>query len=172
MSTTKLFTLILLALTLLTARLFAVVPPFTSLTLAWDRAPQHTPDIQFELQWGTSTNAASTNFYNNAIGVGTNTVCTVTNPTTGYLYFRSVAVHPASGLKSEPSNVVSETNRPASTLQLRITTNTTSSLRLEGTADALNWIHLATIALTNPMVVIQSASKTLMLRTVQLPPLP
>lgn len=166
MSTTKLFTLILLALTLLTARLFAVVPPFTSLTLAWDRAPSHGTNITYVLKWGAQTNA--TNF---TLSVGTNLTATVTNPTPGYLYFHVVA-RTSDGLESEPSNVVIETNYPAKPLQLRVTDNTTSSVRIEGTTDAQNWIHLATVNRDNAPVTLPSASKGMMLRTVQLPPLP
>ena len=167
MSTTKLFTLILLALTLLTARLFAVVPPFTSLTLAWDKAPSHGTNISYVLKWGPQLGA--TNF---TLSVGTNLTAVVTNPTTGFLYFHVVARTPE-GLESEPSNVVVATNYPAKPLQLRITTNTTSSIRIEGTTDGMEtWIHLATVTKDNAPVTIRSASDHTLFRGVQFPPKP
>jgi len=160
MSTSKLFTLILLALTLLTARLFAVVPPMTSLTLAWDKAQSHGTNISYVLKWGAQLGA--TNF---TLSVGTNLTAVVTNPTTGFLYFHVVARTPE-GLESEPSNTVVQTNYPAQPLRLRVTTNTTSSLRIEGTTDgAATWMHLATVNQDNAPVTISAATKQLLIRT-------
>jgi hypothetical protein len=101
------------------------------------------------------------------MAVGTNLVATVTNLTSGYLYFSAFARTPE-GVESLPSNTVIETNYPAAPLQLRITTNTTTSLTLEGTMDGLTWIHLATV--TNDPALLEMR-KRMMLRTT-LPPLP
>jgi len=163
---TRLFTIILIALTLLTAKLFAVLPPLTSLTLAWDKAPSHGTNISFVLKWGPQLGA--TNF---SLNVGSNLTAVVTNPTTGFLYFHVVARTP-DGLESDPSNVVTLTNYPATPVQLRMTTNTTTSLRIEGTVDANNWIHLATVERAGAPATIQSASKSMMIRGMRLPPLP
>lgn len=143
----------------------AVVPPLTSLTLAWEKAPSHGTNISYVLKWGPQL--GGTNF---ALNVGTNLTCVVTNPTTGFLYFHVVA-RTHDGLESDPSNVISVTNYPAQPVNLRMTTNTTTSLRIEGTTDGNSWIHLATVNKDNAPVLIPSASK-MMLRTVQLPPLP
>lgn len=141
----------------------AVVPPLTSLTLAWDKAPSHGTNISYVLKWGPQVGA--TNF---ALSVGTNLTAVVTNPTTGFLYFHVVARTPE-GLESEPSNTVIQTNYPAKPLELRVTTNTTSSINLEY-LNADGWTHLATISFAP--YVIEMNRRWSNLRTVQLPPLP
>lgn len=151
-----------LLLLLLTMTSLAVVPPFTSITLSWERAPTHGTNITYALKWGNAPGA--TDF---SMAVGTNLVATVTNLTSGYLYFSAFARTPE-GVESLPSNTVIETNYPAAPLQLRITTNTTTSLTLEGTMDGLTWIHLATV--TNDPALLEMR-KRMMLRTT-LPPLP
>lgn len=169
MSTSKLFTLILIALTLLTARLFAVVPPFTELPLGWDKAPSHGTNISYVLKWGNLPGAT-----NYSLNVGTNLTAVVTNPTSGYLYFHVVA-RTADGLESDPSNTVIETNYPARPLQLRFGTNKTStSIPIEGTADGgNNWIHLATVTKDNVPVTIPATTKQLLIRSkLVVPPLP
>ena len=154
-----------LLLIVMMGTVLAVVPPMTSLTLAWDKASSHGTNISYVLKWGPQVGA--TNF---TLSVGTNLTAVVTNPTTGFLYFHVVARTPE-GFESDPSNVVSVTNYPAAPVQLRMTTNTTTSLRIEGTTDGNSWIHLATVNKDNAPVTIPSASK-MMLRTVQRPPLP
>lgn len=165
MNLRTLFLTIWLLLIVAMGTALAVVPPLTSLTLAWDKAPSHGTNISYVLKWGPQIGA--TNF---TLSVGTNLTAVVTNPTTGFLYFHVVARTPE-GLESEPSNTVIQTNYPAKPMNLRAVTNTTSSIRIEGTVDANNWIHLATVDKANAPVIIPSASK-MMLRTVQLPPLP
>jgi len=154
---------ILLLLIVALSRALAVVPPLTSLTLAWDKAPSHGTNISYVLKWGAQVGA--TNF---TLSVGNNLTAVVTNPTTGFLYFHVVAVTPE-GLESEPSNTVIQTNYPAAPLQLRVTTNTTSSVNLEY-LNTDGWKHLATISFTP--YVIEMNRRWATLRTVQLPPLP
>lgn len=173
MTTLQRTILILCLLEMASLCALAVVPPLTSINFAWDKAPSHLPDTTYELQWGSSTNSASTNFYNNTLNVGTNLTCTVTNPTTGYLYFRCVAVDTKSGLKSEPSNVVLSTNYPAAPLQLNIQGTTTSAVQIEGQyPGSTNWIHLATVE--NEPVSFRQSTKSLLMRAklVGAPPLP
>jgi hypothetical protein len=148
----------------LATNLFAVVPPFTSLTLAWNRAPSNGPEITYVLRWGT--NMGGTTWSTN---VGTKTSITVTNPTSGTLYFSVVARSP-DGIESDPSNTAITTNYPAAPLQLRILTNTTSSLRLEGTVDGVAWIYLATI--TNSPALVQMRQSMMLRTSTNLPPLP
>lgn len=159
--------LILSILLLIALAARAVVPPLTSVTLAWDKAPSHDETITYVLQWGTSTNSASTNFYNNIINAGTGTRMTLVNPTTGYLYFRVVAKS-VEGLVSLPSNVVAETNYPAAPLQLRMQTNTTSSVDLEF-LDGATWKHLVTVS--NDFQTVLSQRQNLILRSKQNVPL-
>lgn len=165
MKTTHLFALILFLLTLAAMRVFAVVPPLTSLTLTWDKAPSHGTNISYVLKWGPQMGA--TNF---TLSVGTNLTAVVTNPTTGFLYFHVVARTPE-GLESEPSNVVSLTNYPAKPVNLRMTTNTTTSLRIEGTTDGNAWVHLATVTRDGAPATIKSASDVMQFRTA-IPPKP
>lgn len=149
---------------------WAVVPPFTSLPLGWDRAPQHGTNITYVLKWGNLPGAT-----NYSLNVGTNLTAVVTNPTAGYLYFHVVARTP-DGLESEPSNTVIETNYPARPLDLRFGTNkTTSSLRIEGTTDGDNWILLGTVTQLQRPVTIPATGKQLLIRAktvVPPPPLP
>ena len=56
----------------------AVVPPYTSLPLAWDKAPSHGTNISFVLKWGHTN--GSTEFSTN---VGHKFTAIVTNPTPG-----------------------------------------------------------------------------------------
>lgn len=142
----------------------AVIPPYTSLSLTWNRAPSNGPEINYVLRWGTNVGGAiwSTN-------VGTRTSVTVTNPTSGTLYFSVVARSP-DGIESDPSNTVTITNFPAAPLQLRISTNTTTSLKLEGTLDGQAWINLATI--TNDPVIVQMRQRMLFRASTNLPPIP
>jgi len=127
-------------LVILATNLFGVVPPFTSLTLVWDRAPSHGTNISYVLKWGPQPGA--TNF---SVSVGTNLTAVVTNLTSGFLYFHVVA-RTSDGLESDPSNTVRETNYPSAPIQLRITTNTTTSLNLDGSQNGQTWIRLATIS--------------------------
>lgn len=170
MSILQRFILILCVLLIWAWSVVAVVPPLASVSLAWDRAASHGPEITYVLKWGKSTNSESEDFYNNLINVGTGTTTTLVNLTTGYIYFHVVARTPE-GLESDPSNVVSVTNYPAAPLQLRMTTNTTSSLKLEGLI-AGEWKELATVV--NDPVVIQQNTRSLLLRAKQVtpPPLP
>lgn len=144
----------------------AVVGPFESVRLAWDRAASHGTNITFTLKWG-----AVSNTYPNSIDLGTNTTTVFTNLTAGYLYFVVVARTP-DGLESDPSNVVALTNYPAQPIRLRMVTNTLQSVRLEGTRNGgLNWQHLADV--TNEPAVILGGVKSMMLRArTQVPPLP
>lgn len=168
MSLRALFLTIWLLLIVAMGTALAVVPPLTSLTLAWDKAPSHGTNISYVLKWGPQLGA--TNF---TLSVGTNLTAVVTNPTTGFLYFHVVARTPE-GLESEPSNTVVQTNYPAKPLQLRVTTNTTSSLRIEGTSDgAETWIHLATVTRDNVPVTISATTKQLLIRSkLVVPPMP
>jgi hypothetical protein len=151
-------------LLLLATKLGAVIPPYTSLSLAWERAPTHGPDITYVLRWGTSVGATtwSTN-------VGNQTSVTVTNPTSGTLYF-SVVARSSDGLLSDPSNTVVATNYPAAPLQLRISTNTSTSLKLEGTEDGKTWIYLATV--TNDPAQVAMRRNMIFRASTNLPPLP
>lgn len=167
MKTTHLFALILFLLTLAALKVFAVVPPMTSLTLAWDKAPSHGTNISYVLRWGATNGAV-----NFQLNVGTNLTAVVTNPTTGFLYFHVIARTPE-GLESDPSNVISVTNYPAAPVQLRMTTNTTTSLRVEGTTDGNNWIHLATVTSKDAPATISATTKQLLIRSkLVVPPLP
>lgn len=157
-------TLSFLILILLATKLMAVVPPFTSLSLAWDRAPTHGPEITYVLRWGT--NMGGTTWSTN---VGTRTSVTVTNPTSGTLYF-SVVARSSDLTESDPSNTAITTNFPATPIQLRITTNTTTSLKLEGSFDGAAWTHLATI--TNDPVQVQMRKRMMLRVSPNLPPLP
>jgi hypothetical protein len=148
-------------LVILATNLFGVVPPFTSLTLSWDRAPSHGTNISYVLKWGPQPGA--TDF---SLSVGTNLTALVTNLTSGFLYFQVVA-RTSDGLESDPSNTVKTTNYPAAPLQLRIRTNTTTGVRLEGTLDGQTWIYLATVT-NDPVQVLMR--QRMMFRT--LPPLP
>ena len=152
------FSFLLLSL-LLATKLMAVVPPFTSLSLVWERAPSHGPEITYVLRQGATW---STN-------VGIRTSVTVTNPTSGTLYFSVVARSP-DGVESDPSNVVVTTNYPTPPLRLKIATNTTTSLKLEGTLDGQTWIPLATI--TNDPVIVQMRQRMMFRISTNLPPLP
>lgn len=143
----------------------AVVPPLTSLTLAWDKAPSHGTNISYVLKWGGLMFPEQY-----SLSVGTNLTAVVTNPTTGTLYFHVVARTPE-GLESDPSNVVSLTNYPAKPVNLMIATNTTTSLRIEGTTDGNNWIHLATVTRDGAPATIKSASDVMQFRTA-IPPKP
>lgn len=154
----------LLSLLLPITNLIAVVPPYTSLSLAWDRAPTHGPEITYALRWGT--NMGGTTWSTN---VGTRTSVTVTNPTSGTLYFSVIARAP-DGLPSDPSNTVIATNYPAAAILLRITTNTTTSLKLEGTVDGASWIYLATI--TNDPAIVAMRQRMMFRASTNLPPLP
>jgi hypothetical protein len=151
-------------LMLLATNLMAVVPPFTSLSLAWDRAPSHGLEITYALRWGT--NMGGTTWSTN---VGTKTSITVTNPTSGTLYF-SVVARSADGLESNPSNTVTVTNHPADPLRLRIGTNTSTSIKLEGTVDGMTWIHLANI--TNDPVTVAIRKSMMFRASTNQPPLP
>lgn len=148
----------------------AVVPPYTSLALGWDKHASHDTNISYVLKWGNTNGSAqfSTN-------VGHKFTAIVTNPTPGILYFHVVAVTP-DGIESLPSNVVVETNHPAAPLRLILdrTNATTSSIRIEGTTDgAATWIHLATVTSENAPAIIQSATKQLLIRSkLVVPPLP
>lgn len=165
MRTTKLFTLILFALTLIALKVFAVVPPFTSLTLAWDKAPSHGTNISYVLKWGALPGATNFN-----LNVGTNLTAIVTNPTPGILYFHAVA-RTSDGIESLPSNVVIETNYPARPLQLRITTNTTSSVILEF-LEGPEWKHLVMVSNQYQSVVVSRQALILRAKTITPPPLP
>jgi hypothetical protein len=151
-------------LLLVATNLMAVVPPYTSLTLAWDRALTHGPEITYVLRWGT--NMGGTTW---STDVGTRTFVTVTNPTSGTLYF-SVVAQASDGIPSDPSNTVTVTNYPAAPLHLRIRTNTTTSLKLEGTVDGQTWINLAMI--TNDPVIVQMRQRMMFRASTNLPPLP
>jgi hypothetical protein len=149
---------------LLVTNLLAVVPPFTSLTLAWNNTASSGTNIGYVLKWGPLPGATNFNLF-----VGTNLTAVVTNPTTGFLYFHVVA-RTSDGIESEPSNTIKETNYPSAPIQLRIRTNTTTSLKLEGSVDGGAWIHLATI--TNDPVWV-AMRRNMMLRTsTNLPPVP
>lgn len=167
MSLRALFLTIWLLLIVAMGTALAVVPPMTSLTLAWEKAPSHGTNISYVLKWGPQVGA--TNF---TLFVGTNLTAVVTNPTTGFLYFHVVARTPE-GLESEPSNTVIQTNYPAKPLELRVTTNTTTSIRIEGTTDgAATWIHLATVTTGDMPMVISTATKQLLIRSKLVPPPP
>lgn len=144
----------------------AVVGPFESVKLAWDRAASHGTNITFVLRWG-----AVSNTYPNSIDLGTNTVTVFTNLTAGFLYFVVVA-RTHDGLESDPSNVLALTNYPAQPIRLRMVTNTLQSVRLEGKRNGgMDWQHLATV--TNEPAVILGGMKSMMLRASTIkPPLP
>ncbi len=135
----------------------AVVGPFETMTFAWEKAPSHGTNIVFRLKYGTSTNS-----YPWFVDVGTNTMATVTNATSGFLYFIVVA-RTTDGLESDPSNLVNVTNYPAAPLRLRIETNTTSSVIIEGIMDGItDWKPLAVV--TSDPVAIVGARKGMMFR--------
>jgi len=159
-----LLSLFLLSLLLVAPRLMAVVPPYTSITLAWDKAPSHGTNINYVLKWGDVP--GSTNF---TLSVGTNLTAVVTNPTSGFIYFQVVA-RTADGVESLPSNTVKETNYPSAPIELRISTNTTSSLYLEGSLDGKTWVHLATI--TNDPAILAMRQRMMFRASTNLPPLP
>lgn len=144
----------------------AVVGPFESVKLAWDRHLSHGTNITFALKWGTVSNT-----YPNSIDLGTNTTTTFTNLTAGYLYFVVVARTP-DGLESDPSNVVALTNYPAQPIRLRMVTNTLQTVRLEGTRNGgTDWQHLADV--TNEPAMILGGMRSMMLRaSIIKPPLP
>jgi len=157
--------LVVIAFFVLLARMaMAVVPPFTSLKLAWDKAPSHGTNIGYVLKWGSLPGA--TNF---SLFVGTNLTAVVTNPTSGYLYFNVVA-RTSDGVESDPSNILKETNNPAAPLQLRITTNTTTGLKLEGSVDLQTWIHLADIV--NDPATVAMRQRMMLRASTNRPPLP
>lgn len=158
-------TLILLGLTLLALKAFAVAPPFTSLTLAWSKAPSHDTNITFVVKWGPQI--GSTNY---SLDVGTNLTAVVTNPTSGFLYFHVVAKTPE-GLESDPSNIVSVTNPPAKPLLLRISTNTTTSVELDF-LEGSSWKHLVTVSNDYQTVLVRRQSLILRARTIIPPPFP
>lgn len=160
----SLLLILLLAIILAATKALAVVPPFTTLTLAWDKQSSHGTNTSFVLKWGPQMGA--TNFF---LNVGTNLTAVVTNPTSGFLFFHVVA-RTQDGLESDPSNTVMATNYPAMPLQLRITTNTTTSLRLEGTVDGTAWIRLANI--TKDPVILAMSQRMLFRTSTNLPPLP
>lgn len=141
----------------------AVVGPFESVKLAWDRHLSHGTNISFVLKWGAASNS-----YPNSIDLGTNTTTVFTNLTAGYLYFVVVARTP-DGLESDPSNVVALTNYPAQPIRLRMVTNTLQTVRLEGTRNGgMDWQHLATV--TNDAAMILGGMRSMMLRASTLPP--
>jgi len=164
MRTPRLIALTLLTALLIVAKLAAVVLPFSSVTLAWDRAPSHGTNTSVILRWGSTP--GSTNFFFNA---GTNTTATITNMTAGYLYWTAVA-RTSDGLESDPSNMVVSTNYPGSPLQLKITTNTSTSIKLEGTTDGFTWNTLAII--TNDPVLLAMRRNMMFRASTNLPPLP
>lgn len=145
---------------------WAVVGPFSSTTFAWERALSHGTNISYVLKFGTTTNN-----YTDRLNVGTNLQATVTNLTSGFLYFVVVASTPE-GLESEPSNLVSVTNYPASPIRLRMKTNTLETVRLEGTRNnGVEWQHLATI--TNDPAIIFGSMRSMLIRASTIkPPLP
>lgn len=144
----------------------AVVGPFESVKLAWDRHLSHGTNITFALKWG-----AVSNTFPNSIDLGTNTTTVFTNLTTGFLYFVVVA-RTTDGLESDPSNVVAITNYPAQPIRLRMVTNMLQTVRLEGTRNGgTDWQHLADV--TNEPAVILGGMRSMMLRAATLkPPLP
>lgn len=144
----------------------AVVGPFETMTFAWDRASSHGTNITFRLKYGTSTNN-----YPWFIDVGTNTIATVTNATSGYLYFIVVA-RTHDGLESDPSNLVNVTNYPASPLRLRMVTNTYPTVKLEGTLNGgVEWRTLALV--TNEPAFLKGGLASMMLRaSTNYPPIP
>lgn len=156
--------LLLLSLLLLATKLSAVIPPFTSITAAWDKASSHGTNITFLLKWGSVP--GSTNYH---LSVGTNLTATVTNPTSGFLFFHVVA-RTTEGLESDPSNMIVVTNYPAAPLKLQISTNNTTSLKLEGTVDGSTWILLANI--TNDPVVVAMRRNMMFRASTNPPPLP
>lgn len=144
----------------------AVVGPFETVTFAWDKALSHDSNIVFRLKYGPATNEQPW-----FIDVGTNTTATVTNPTPGVLYFNVVAVAPG-GLESDPSNLVTLTNYPASPIRLRMTTNTPPTVKLEGTMNGgIEWRMLAIV--TNDPAMLRGALAAMMFRaSTNQPPLP
>jgi hypothetical protein len=144
----------------------AALGPYSSVTLAWDRALTHGTNISYVLKWSTETNV-----YPNSINLGTNTTTVFTNLTSGLLYF-VVTAKTTEGIESDPSNMVAFTNYPAQPIRLRITTNTLQSVKLEGTRNGgLEWQHLATV--TNDPVTILGGMKSMLLRaSANKPPLP
>jgi hypothetical protein len=164
MKTYKPLALIAVAILLIAVKLIAVVPPFSSVTLAWDRAPSHGTNTSVILRWGPTP--GSTNFFFNA---GTNTTATITNMTAGYLYWTAVA-RTSDGLESDPSNMVVSTNYPGAPLQLKITTNTSTSIKLEGTSDGHTWNTLAII--TNDPVLLSMRRNMMFRASTNQPPLP
>lgn len=158
MSTIQRTILILFLLALLTVVCRGVVPPFTGVTFVWSRAPSHGTNVQFILQWGHSTND-----YSNWIPVGTNTTCTVTNPTPTTLYFRVVAA-----LISPPSNIVEVPEIRPNPIELRAVP-AFRSIDVEF-LDAGTWKHLVTVSNDHQSVV--SKRQNLILRSKVKPPLP
>ncbi len=164
MRRTTLAPLVLLALLLLAAKLSAVVPPFSSVTVVWDRAPSHGTNTSFILRWGSTPGSTNSQF-----NAGTNTTATITNMTAGYLYWTAIA-RTSDGLESDPSNMIVSTNYPGAPLKLQIKTNDSSSLKLEGTVDGHTWIHLATI--TNDPVLIAMRRSMMFRASTNYPPMP
>jgi len=136
-----------------------------------DRAPSQGPDARFRIQFGTNAGVV-----NSWLDIGTNDTVQLTNGPWGRLFACAVQVvtnpPPYEPITiGPPSNELVFTNRPFAPMRLRLGTNT-AAIRLEGTTDGNNWIHLGTVTQLQTPATIQSASKSLLVRTVQLPPLP
>lgn len=166
----------IIVLMLLPVMLMGEVGPFQSVKFAWDRALSHGSNVTYRLKYGLSTND-----YQWAIDVGTNTTCTVTNPTSGYLYFTCVAVAPEvviqgiviqPELESEPSNILSVTNPPAAPLRFRASRYQFPTIKMEGTLNGgMEWRTLALV--TNDPVTLKGAIGSMLFRaSTNIPPFP
>lgn len=76
-----------------------------SVTLAWDRAGTHGPNISYEIQYGLTSG-----IYEKSVPAGTATTITIDNliPGTRY-YFAAFAINTDTFLYSDPSNELSYT---------------------------------------------------------------
>ena len=168
MRTTTLFALILFLLTLAALKVFAQPQ-----ILIIERAPSQGPDTRFRIQFGTNAGVV-----NSWMDIGTNDTVQLNNGPWGKLFASAVQVvtnpPPYEPITiGPPSNELVFTNRPSAPMRLKIGTNATTSLRIEGTIDGNNWIHLATVNKDNAPVTINSTTKQLLIRSrLVVPPLP
>lgn len=165
MRTTHLFALILFLLTLAALKVFAQPQ-----ILIIERAPSQGPDTRFRIQFGTNAGVV-----NSWMDIGTNDTVQLTNGPWGKLFASAVQVvtnpPPYEPITiGPPSNELVFTNRPYAPVRLRIG-STNAALRIEGTIDGNNWIHLATVTSKDTPATIQSASKSMSFRTA-IPPKP
>lgn len=156
-------------LLLLTALMTALAQPQI---LSFDRAPSQGADARFRMQFGTNSGVV-----HSWTDVGTNDTVQLTNGPWGRIFVTAVQVvtnpPPYEPITiGPPSNEILITNRPFAPMRLRMLPVTNAAIRIEGTTDGNNWIHLATGFKDAATFTIPSASKTMMIRTVQLPPPP